>query len=233
MSVLDAPPIARHRDDPVDPAPSVTAARWALLIGPVLFMVGYALHPDIPSDLAGALAKAGEARRRLITAKILVTAGALLWVPLLVAIRRLAPEGRGARLVNLGAWMAVIGTTFNALAQTTFGYLLWSASAPGVDHASGRAVLAATDHQSLSTLPLSFFLSIPLFSLGLILLAIGLWRSGATPRWASACLVAGVVLAAATGIGPAVLPGGVALIAAALAFISALGTAHPAELDGV
>lgn len=229
MSVLDAPPLSPEREAPVDPSAFVADTRWALLIAPILFFAGYVLHPDIPADVKGAVAKMADVRGRLIAAKILVTAGALLWVPLVLLLRRLAPAGRGARTVRVGAWMAVVGTIFNALQQMTFGYLLWSVSAPGVSRSAGRVVLDATNHQQTATLPLSFFLGIPLFSIGLIVLAVGLWRSGTTPRWATVSLIVGVVLSAATGAGLAVVPGGLALTAATVAFVDALPRPRAAD----
>lgn len=220
MTVLDAPSTTAHRAQlPLSAQPG-TGGRWLLLTAPLLFTIGYVLHPDLPVDVAGTLSKLADERDRLLTAKVLVTAGALLWVPLLLTIRRLAAGDQGSRLVSIGAWVAVVGSTFNALGQMTFGYLLWSASAPDVSRAAGTAVLDVTNQQSLATVPLAFPLSIPLFSLGLILIAVGLWRCGTTPRWASVSLIVGVVLSAATGLGPAIIPGSVALTAAVTAWLA-------------
>lgn len=220
MSVLAEPskPVRRTQSNP--PIPTRSRSRWLLLAAPVIFTIGYVLHPDLPVEIPATLEKLVDVRDRLLTAKVSVTAGALLWVPLLLTFRRLASGGRGSRLVNVGVWVAVVGTTFNALGQLTFGYLLWSASAPGVSRTAGTAVLEATNTQSLATVPLAFPLSIPLFSLGLLLLAIGLWRCGTTPKWATAALIVGVVLSAATGIGPAIIPGSLALTAAVIALLA-------------
>ena len=173
-----------------------------LLAGPVLFDLGYALHPSLPEDVAGALAAVEPVRAMHAGSKVLVAVGCLLIVVLVLALRRWLVPGRGRALATVGVGLVAVGMTFNALSQATNGYLLYWASAPGVDPAAGRAVVeASVSSDGLVTLPVSFF-SIPLMALGIVLFAASLWRAGTVPRWVPVAIVVGVVLAASFGTGP-------------------------------
>jgi hypothetical protein len=193
----------------------------ALLAAPVLFFVGYALHPDLPEDAASALAEVAEVRGQYLGAKLLVAVGALGLVPLVAVVaRRVVASGRGGGLAIAGAALTIVGTVFNALSQATFGYLFWFATAPGVSRQAGLDVVAASQKEGLATLPVSF-LSIPVFAVGLLLLAAALWRCGRVPRWVPVLLAVSDVLAGAIGVGPLMLVAGVMVTAA---FLGALLT---------
>ncbi len=186
----------------------------ALLTGPVLVFLGYALHPDLPEDTASVLADVAGGRGRFLGAKLLVTLGALGLVPLIAVIaRRVVTSGRGGGLAVAGAALTIVGTTLNALSQFTFGYLLWFATAPGVSPEAGIAVVDASEEEGLATLPVSF-LSVPVFAVGLLLVAAALWRCGRVPRWVPVLLVVGNVLASAIAVGPLMLVAGVMATAA-------------------
>lgn len=186
----------------------------ALLAAPVLLFVGYALHPDLPEDTASALADVGDGRGQYLAAKLLVAVGALGLAPLVAAVaRRVIASGRGRGLAIAGAALTIVGTAFNAFSQFAFGYLLWFATASDVSREAGEAVVSASEEEGLATLPVSF-LSVPVFAVGLLLVAAALWRSGRVPRWVPILLVVGNVLASAIGVGPLMLIPGVMVTSA-------------------
>lgn len=212
----------------VEPRQPDRAGLWQLawLAAPALLFVGYALHPDLPEDTASALADVADGRGQLLGAKLLVALGALGLAPLIALVaRRVIASGRGAGLAVAGAGLTIVGTTFNALSQATFGYLLWFATATGVSREAGLAVVRASEEEGLATLPISF-LSVPVFAVGLLLVAAALWRCGQVPRWVPVMLVVGNVLASAIGVGPLML------VAGAIATIALWGALVSTRAEG-
>jgi hypothetical protein len=162
---------------------------------------GYAFHPDLPMDAAAAVGEVVAVRDTFLGSKLAVAVGSLLMIPLVLAVRRRLVPGRGSGLATVAAVLVTVGMASNALSQATHGYLLWFASAPTVDQAAGAAVVeASVTSQSLATLPVSF-LSVPVFAVGLLLLAASLWRAGSVPRWVPVAIVLVDVAAGAIGVG--------------------------------
>ncbi len=101
--------------------------------------------------------------------------------------------------------MVAVGMTANALSQATYGYLLYWASGPDVARSAGADVVAAAEASTAPvTLPVSFW-SVPLFAVGLLLVAVALWRAGTVPRWLPVGMVVACVAAGAIGTGPLML----------------------------
>lgn len=81
-----------------------TGRRWLLtvglllLAGPLLFDLGYALHPSLPEDAASALAEVDPVRDLAAVSKVMVAFGGLLMIGLVLTLRqRLVPQ-RGRTL---------------------------------------------------------------------------------------------------------------------------------------
>jgi hypothetical protein len=148
----------------------------------------------------------------------MVAVGGLLIIGLVLTLRRYLVPDRGRTLATVGAVLMAIGHAFNALSQATHGYLMFWASAPGVDPTAGLAVLEQTQESGgLVTLPVSFF-SVPLFAVGTLLFAAALWWANTVPRWVPVLTVLAGVVGGAVGTGPVML--------AALALdVAAYGTA--------
>jgi hypothetical protein len=196
---------------PPTPAATGTARRWLLtvgallLAGPILFDLGYALHPSLPMDVEGAIAEVADVRTLHAAAKVMVAFGGLLLIALLLTYRRWLVPGRGRAFATVGTALAAIGLAANSLSQATHGYLLYWASSPDVARSAGADVVAAAETDtSPVTLPVSFW-SVPLFALGLVLVAVALWRAGSVPRWVPVGMVVGGLAAGAVGTGPLML----------------------------
>lgn len=192
----------------------------AAITGSVLFLAGQALFPVMSENIDSAYAAMVTHRDLLMAARLLTAAGAFLLVPAAVGFARLLPPGaRGARLLQVGAWVFGIATFSNALSQTVSGYTAYTATAPGFDATAGRVVVEQIE-EGLVALPLGFW-SIPAFALGSLLIAIALIRSRTVPTWMPALLIIGTVLAAALAgrgllVGLTQAPFTIALIALAL-----------------
>jgi len=193
------------------PAHTDSARRWMLTIGalllagPVLFDLGYALHPSLPMDVEAALTEVADVRSRHAAAKVMVAFGGLLMIALLITYRRWLVPARGRGLATVGTALAAIGLAANSLSQSAYGYLLYWASAPEVDPSAGVDIVSAAESATAPvTLPVSFW-SVPLFAVGLVLVAVALWRSGNVPRWVPVGMVVGGVAAGAIGTGPLML----------------------------
>jgi len=196
---------------PTAPALAGAARRWMLtvgallLAGPVLFDLGYALHPSLPMDVEAALTEVADVRTRHAAAKVMVAFGGLLMIALLLTYRRWLVPARGRGLATAGTALAAIGLAANSLSQAAHGYLLYWASAPGVAPSAGADVVAAAEADtSAVTLPVSFF-SVPLFAVGLVLVAVALWRAGSVPRWVPVGMVVAGLAAGTIGTGPLML----------------------------
>lgn len=200
----------------------LTSVGTLLLAGPVLFDLGYALHPSLPADAAAAIEQVDPVRHQYVASKLTVAVGSLLLIALVLTLRRRLVPHRGHALATIGATLVAVGMAGNAMSQATHGYLLFWASAPGVEPGAGLAVVeAAQSTDGLVTLPVSF-LSVPLFALGMVLFAAALWRAGTVPRWVPIVLILGGFGAGAIGTGPAML--GV-LVLDAVAYGTALASA--------
>ena len=219
--MVSATPTAPARRTAVPPG--VVAMCALLLAGPLLFQLGYALHPSLPMDVEGALAEVADVRTRNAAAKVMVAVGGLLVVALVLAYRRWLVPDRGRVLATVGAALVAIGLGANALSQATYGYLLYWATDPDVARSAGVDVVAAAESSSeLVTVPVSFFL-MPVFAVGLVLVAVALWRAGTVPRWVPVGIVVAGLAAGAIGTGPlmlAVLAVDVAVAATALAHVA-------------
>jgi hypothetical protein len=203
------------------------ARKAALLSGVILFFVGYAFHPDLPPATADAISAAEGVRDQFIWSKLAVAAGGILMIPMLVVIRRHLITGRGRVLGIIGTLIGGVGLAFNSLSQAVHGYLLWWATAPGLDQAAAvDYVLAVETPNGLASLPVSYW-SVPLFGLGILLFGIALWRAGTVPRWAGPAIIVMDVIAAAFGLGLPMLAAGALAVVAFGAAVASL----PAPAD--
>lgn len=183
----------------VHPARTISLPRpllVAAIAGPVLFLIGQALLPVTATDMGHAFPQMLAHRDQLIAARLFTAAGAFLLVPAAVWYARALPTGsRGARLLQVGAWVFGIATFCNALSQAVAGYATYTVTAPGFDPASAKTVIEQIE-TGLVSLPLQFW-SIPAFALGSLLIAAALWRSDRIPMWLPVLLIVGTLLAAA------------------------------------
>ena len=167
------------------------AGPTALAIGPVLMLLGMALHeqwvgPGEPDEtfirtVEGSLTQWGISH-------FLLTAGLALMAGGATTIFRLA-RGRGAVLTAVSATAVVLGAALMSLSDLLHGFLQY-ALAGQVD-----AATSLTIQEAYFSLPANAVLNTgaTLLPLGFVVLAVGLLRSRAVPRWAALVLLLGPV----------------------------------------
>lgn len=181
-----------------------------VVLAPLGIVLGNALHPVVAgSEPADLLRAVSEDPGRWIFAKLVYAAGSLLLVPAMAAVLSLRRGG----LVLVGATLAGLGAACNALSQALLGYTVYTSASLGLPDGPTEQLVRGFDELGLVGLPVSFA-SIPVLVVGLLVLAIGVLRSGTAPRSVGALLVVGVLASAAVQAGPIALVAGAPLVAA-------------------
>lgn len=201
----------------------------AAIVGPVLFLIGQALLPNLPMTMDGAYPLMVEHREQLMAARLFTAAGAFLLAAAAVHYARVVTTGRGARLLSIGAALFGVASFCNALSQAVAGYATWTVTTAGFDEASARYVIEHIESGTVA-LPLGFW-SIPAFALGALLMTAALWRSGSVPSWLPVLLGVGTVLAGALAGRGYVVALTQAPVTAALIVMAVLAHRRDAERD--
>jgi hypothetical protein len=156
----------------------------SLLLAAVLFSIAEPLFPTSGDDPASELAANAAHHGQLLAAIYCYLAASILFIPAFFALMN-PVRGRGTVLTHLGGGMALLGNALAGLALTGLQLITYDASSPGVDRAS---LVPFMQHSlkdvALAPLPMGHYL----FALGIVLLAIGLFRSRTGYRWAAICL---------------------------------------------
>lgn len=174
------------------------------LSAPSLLVIGNALLPELPRDPAAAVAALPAVADRYLAAAMVYALASLFYVPFVLALWRIR-TARGAGLRFAGGVTLVVGMVSSALSLTTWGYLLWGSESSGL--ASDQLVrLMSLLDTSAAALPISFTAT-TVAVLGMLVLAVGVLRSGVVPTWAVLLWVVGTVLTALAGAGPLALTG--------------------------
>jgi hypothetical protein len=173
---------------------------FALLVGGVLVGTGLALHLRGGVADVAFVERVEEAPERWLAGHLAMTVGALLLASGLGAVRRLA-VGRGRGTTAVGAGIAAVGATCTALGDFAHGALAYVL----IGHLDAADSLAVQeDFYSQPALAATTMLG-NLLPLGILVLGIGLLRSGAVP-WPAAALLAVSPVVAQIGYVATALP---------------------------
>jgi Domain of unknown function (DUF4386) len=165
-----------------------------LIAAPVLLLVSELLSPPLSDDGAESLAIVAEQPGRLAAWIWLGIASAVLFVPAVVGAAALLKR-RGRGIGWAGAALAVVGAFGYAVHQ---GLFLQLPALVGGDPAQMAAVYERQG-ESAAVAVVTFLLFLAPLLVGLLLLGVGLYRSGVAPLWP------------AIAIGLAILPSAVPL----------------------
>ena len=174
-----------------------TLTGLALIVGPLVMLVGGIIGPDTDNDnKLKELNSVAAHKSAYIIGSALFLVSTIILLAASVGIIHVF-RGRRVTLGQIAGSLLVVGTA------TTFAFYAFSVVEYEMVNQTGlnRAELAAYLHKSNMTTsgaPL-FILFLLGIVLGLILLAIALWRSGLVPKWAAALILVGGVLAFAGG----------------------------------
>ncbi len=161
----------------------------ALLAAPLIDLAAALWYPRFPGDPSGDMTVIAEDPNRFLITSMLHILASVLFVPAIVGIMNLLRE-RGVMLAHLGGGLAVLGF-LGRLAFTSLGLM----QLPLATHPN-RAQALAFAEQAMSSPPFLIFLLTFLAGiyLGLLLLAIAVWRSRVAPWWIALCFVLALVM---------------------------------------
>ena len=206
---IDADPTRRARR---------AATTWLAAAGAVLFTLSNVAKPELTGSTADVVAHIPAVADRLLAAQLLDALASLLLILLAVALWQIDVRC-GAVLRLIGGVLLVVGAVTNALGEVVDGYVAWSLHYGAVDGAAQVRVLNLLDG-SVATLPISY-LAIPVLSIGLIILMVGVLLARVVPWWLPALTIVGGVAAGFVGSGAPALVGLVWSIAAAAVVVLA------------
>jgi len=184
----------------------------SMILGPMCIVLGHLLNVDSSEAPARYVRDVSAHHAAFVAGSIIVSAGAFLTIAAMAGAMRLTP-GRGGALVTAGAAVACAAAASLGAGTLMLGTVMGMLT-------PGHAALAVQVDQvgqgsSLGSLP---FILAPGLMIGVLLVAVGLFRAGLVRRWVAVLLGVSVVptlVAPAGGALGAVLhlPLGVALAA--------------------
>lgn len=162
---------------------------------PAALTASVMLHPHDTADAGATLAKvAGDDRLRWSLAHIAEPAAWLLMAAALALLAHCLGRGRSGGIVRAGAWLGTVGASTIALMVYSHGEAYLFMTASGIDVGAMHGLY----EQYYEGMPLVGPLAMA-FQLGMVVLGIGLFRSGAVPRWAAVAIGVTPALMMATG----------------------------------
>lgn len=160
-----------------------TLAGLCLILAPLLLLVAMLVHGG--GGDAGLVRAMAETPGRVQAGNLLIMLSSVLFVPALAGLLRLV-RGRGVALLHIGVGLALVGVIGHAVWAGFQIVLLGLAQSGVVDRARmSELISGGPPNAGFVIVMLAFMIG---FFLGLLFLAVGLWRSGAVPRWAAVCL---------------------------------------------
>ncbi len=166
-----------------------TLVGLCLIIAPLMLLLGNIIHPGGKGG-AGLVNMMAEHPGRVEAASLLIIFSSVFFVPALVGLLYLLRD-RGVVLGHIGVGLALIGVVVGHAVWAGFQIVLLGFVQNGVDRGQLSAIADSGPLNVGFVIVLLMFLVG--FFVGLIILAISLWRGRAAPLWVAACIIAAVV----------------------------------------
>jgi uncharacterized membrane protein len=174
-----------------------TVAGICMVLAPALFLAAAIVSPSSDNDAGAILAATAEHQDRFYISTVLAIAGAVLLLPALLGLMHMLREKQVA-LGHVGGGLSLLG---NLAFMLFFGVSLmqWQMVRGGADTGEMTALLDRFMNTTGSAV--FFFLSLA-FTIGMVVLAVGLYRARAV-HWstAGALAIGAVVLQVAFFVG--------------------------------
>jgi hypothetical protein len=165
-------------------------AGLAMVLAPLVLLVGTILHPSVPADAAGEIGAVASGPGRWTAAHLLLLCSVVIGLPAVLGLMHMLRERRAA-FGHLGGALALMGLLafVGVLAiELVLGQMAGMGSRPAM-----IALLTRIDSAAAITAP--FLFGTFLFGLGMVVLGLGVYEARVAKWWqALAVAVAGVAL---------------------------------------
>jgi len=170
-----------------------TVAGMCMVFSPLLLLVGAIVHPEMKTDEGAQLAVIADNLDQWFVAHVLILAAVALAVPAVLGLMHMLRE-RQVAYGHLGGGLGVLGLLAITGLVTMDGFVGWQAATGDADRAQMTALFNRL-HDTVGVYAPFFIVSFA-FTLGIVLLAIGLYRARVVQSWMAAFIaIAAVALA--------------------------------------
>jgi hypothetical protein len=164
-----------------------TAMAAALVLAPLTGLVAAVAHPALRTSVSAETSAIAAQQDRFYLYAIFMLISSYLLVPAFFGVLALLRE-------RTPGWTFVAGVLAQtglliAVGDAATELVFWETGAPGADHA--QMVALAERYDSASGSSLVYTIGGLATVVGVLLIAIALWRTRVTPRWAAAALLVG------------------------------------------
>jgi hypothetical protein len=185
---VQQPPSSQPR--PVSRRLHQRLAASSLMVAPLVLLTGELLYPQFQVDPAQQLAMVAANLDRWYLAHLLSLIGFALLVPGLLGLTQLIGQRRAA-LADLGGALALLGVLAITGLLSIDGFGVWQMAQPAADRAEMAALL---DRIFTSPGVVTLVVVALAFPVGLLVLALGLYRSQLVPAWTAGLVAIGVAV---------------------------------------
>jgi hypothetical protein len=165
-------------------------AGFCLIVAPAVLLFGALIHPQGKDAAAAHLAVVGEDPGRYALAHALLLLGLALFLPVVLALMHLLRD-HGTTFGHLGGGFAMIGLFGAAAVVAVDGIAVSQMGQPGASIQEMSALLDRIK-ESPGLRGVAVVAGVGLM-LGMVLLAMGLWRTRAAQPWMAALVAAGAI----------------------------------------
>src|SRR5918999_4448174 len=166
-----------------------------MVLAPLVLLVATVVHPDVKTDEAAQLAVIADNLDAWLAAHLLALAAIAMSVPAVLGLMHMLRE-REVSLGHVGGGLAMLGLLAYVGVVAVEGLVGWAMGEAG-DRGAMVALLTSINESAAIVIP--FFILSLAFAVGMICLAVGLYRARAVQSWMAICLGVGAVLLAISG----------------------------------
>jgi hypothetical protein len=170
-------------------------AGFCMVAAPLLFLVAMVIHPETGTDEGSIVAAAAESPDAWYIAHLLVLMAVVLAVPAVLGLMHMLRR-REVALGHVGGGLGLLGLIAFAGIVAVEGMVGWQMGAAG-DRGEMVALLERLFETTGVVVPL-YYMSFA-FTIGVICLAVGLYRARAVQSWMAAFVAVGVIAGAIGG----------------------------------
>jgi Domain of unknown function (DUF4386) len=172
-----------------------TVAGICMVLAPLVVLVATVVHPDTSMDEAAQLTTIAANLDAWLIAHLLALVGIVLSVPAVLGLMHMLRE-REVSLGHVGGGLAMLGLLAYVGVVAVEGLVGWQMGEAG-DRGAMVALLTSLNDSAAIVIP--FYVTSLAFAVGIVCLAVGLYRARAVQSWMAISLAVGAVLLAISG----------------------------------